>query len=72
MVKLPGHTCPNIDKAQRQLRRLAWRVRHGKKDDVSEVLVEGLKVLEAVRQENIQMRAAYYSIKEELDELRRK
>jgi len=72
MVKPPGHTCPNIDKAQRQLRRLAWRARNNVKGDVSEVLAEGLRLLEEVRQENAQMRAAYYDIREELNELRRK
>ena len=72
MMKPPGHTCPNIDKAQRQMRRLAWRARNNVKGDVSEVLAEGLRLLEEVRQENAQMRAAYYDIKEELNELRRK
>lgn len=72
-MKPPGHTCPNIDKAQRQMRRLAWRARnYGAKGDVSEVLAEGLRLLEEVRQENAQMRAAYYDIREELNELRRK
>ena len=72
MVKPPGHTCPNIDKAQRQMRRLAWRARNNVKGDVSDVLAEGLRLLEEVRQENAQMRAAYYDIREELNELRRK
>lgn len=71
-MKPPGHTCPNIDKAQRCLRRLAWRVRNGRDDDVSEILTEGLRLLEEIRLENRQMRAAYYHMKEEIYELRRK
>lgn len=72
MVKPPGHTCPNIDKAQKQMRRLAWRARlkYGGYHDVDEVLQKGLKALEEVREENAQMRSAYYEIKKEVERLR--
>lgn len=58
---VPGWTCPAIDKAQRALRRLHWRVRHPEHDGITEdeVLAEGLAALEQVRAENKQMRAAY-------------
>lgn len=57
----PGFTCPAIDKAQRAMRRLHWRVRHPEHDGVGEdaVLAEGLAALEQVRAENKQMREAF-------------
>lgn len=60
----PGHTCPTIDRTQRVLRRLAWRVRHRPEcpeDEVQALLAEGLALLEQVREDNRQMRAAYYA-----------
>jgi len=60
----PGHTCPSIDHAQRVLRRLAWRVRNRPEcpeDEVQALLAEGLAVLEQVRRDNSQMRAAYHA-----------
>ena len=61
----PGFTCPQIDKAQRVMRRLAWRVKNrpeAPEDEVSRLLSEGLAYLEVVREENKQMRAAYHRI----------
>lgn len=60
----PGHTCPAIDRAQSLLRRIAWRVRHRPEcteDEVQVLLAEGLAVLEQVRRENSEMRAAYHA-----------
>lgn len=68
-MKPPGFTCPKINKAQRAMRRLAWRARHGRKDDVSEVLAEGLDLLEEVREENRQMRSAYAAMREKLKDM---
>ena len=69
-MKPPGHTCPNIDKAQRSMRRLAWRARHPERaGDTSEVLAEGLALLESVRAENAAMRKAYYAMRERLREV---
>jgi hypothetical protein len=65
--KLPGHTCLAIDKAQRAMRRLAWRARNpDRASDVIEVLAEGLALLEQVRSENAEMRKAYYDMRERL------
>jgi hypothetical protein len=62
----PGHTCPQIDAAQRVMRRLAWRVTNrpeAPEDEVQSLLREGLQTLEQVREENKQLRAAYYAMK---------
>ena len=67
--KPPGHTCPNIDHAQRVMRRLAWRVKNRPEcpeDEIQTLLWEGLETLEGVREENKQLRAAYYEIKKKL------
>lgn len=62
-MKPPGHTCPAIDKAQSALRRLAWRAAGGVAVITpAEVLDEGLRALEEVREENRQMRAAYWDM----------
>jgi len=58
----PGFTCPAIDKAQRVMRRLAWRVKNRPEtsdDEVQVLLREGLRHLETVRTENRQMREAF-------------
>jgi len=70
-MKPPGHTCPQIDKAQKQMRRLAWRARlkYGGYPDIDEVLQKGLKALEEVREENAQMRSAYYDMRDRLREI---
>ena len=66
-MKPPGYTCPNIDKAQRSMRRLAWRARNpDRAGDVSDVLSEGLALLEKVRAENAAMRKAFYEMRERL------
>lgn len=60
-VAPPGWTCPAIDKAQRVMRRLAWRVKNrpdALEDEVNALLAEGLRALEIVRDENKQMRRA--------------
>ena len=65
----PGHTCPQIDRAQSALRRMAWRAKRGtvlgvkERAAVDTILAEGVKALEAVRAENAQMRAAYWAVK---------
>jgi len=69
-MKPPGYTCPTIDKAQRSMRRLAWRVSHPERaGDTSEILAEGLALLESVRAENAAMRKAYYEMRERLREV---
>lgn len=70
-VKPPGHTCPAIDDAQSMLRKLAWRANHP--DHVSDIKIEellkhGLAALERVREENTQMREAYWTLKRETTE----
>lgn len=66
-MKPPGHTCPQIDKAQSCLRKLAWRAAGGVAVITpAEVLDEGLRVLEEVRAENRQMRAAYWDMHKRL------
>lgn len=64
--KPPAATCPSIDRAQRALRRLKWRV--GRPDDGSAqaILVEGLQYLEDVRAQNAEMRAAFYEMRARL------
>jgi hypothetical protein len=62
--KPPGHTCPEIDRAQHVLRQLAWRIRnrpsnHYPEEEVAALLREGLAVLENVRAENAAMRDAH-------------
>lgn len=65
--KPPALTCPNIDKTQRAMRRLHWRIRHGDgRNDENAVLREGLELLEKVRSENAEMRKAFYEMKERL------
>jgi len=53
------------------MRRLAWRARlkYGGYHDVDEVLQKGLKALEEVREENAQMRSAYYDMRDRLREI---
>lgn len=67
-MKPPGHTCPAIDKAQKAMRRLHWRIRHPEHDpdDEDTVLEEGLAFLEQVREENKQMREAFHAVRERL------
>jgi hypothetical protein len=58
----PGWTCPAIDKAQRVMRRLAWRVKNRPEtpeDELKRLLIEGMYWLEQVRAENKQMRLAF-------------
>lgn len=65
--KPPAATCPNIDKTQRALRRLHWRIRHGDgRNDEDAVLREGLDLLEKVRSENAEMRKAFSEMKDRL------
>ena len=68
-LRPPGHTCPQIDRAQSALRRIAWRAKRSTPLGVQEraavdtLLAEGLRALEAVRAENAEMRAAYWAMK---------
>lgn len=58
----PGHTCPAIDKVQHVLRQIVWRMDNPDKptrQDARDLMVEGLALLETVRDENRQMRAAH-------------
>ena len=67
MTKPPGHTCPAIDKAQSAMRKLAWRCRHPQHESrvtVDDLIDGGLAALEQVREENRQMRAAYWGMRE--------
>ena len=62
--KPPGHTCPEIDRAQHVMRQLAWRIRNRPADffpeeEVAALLREGLATLETVREENRTMRDAH-------------
>lgn len=66
--KPPGHTCPEIDHAQRVMRQLAWRIRNRPsefypEEEVAALLRDGLAVLENVREENRAMRAAHAHMK---------
>ena len=68
-MKPPGHTCPAIDKAQGAMRKLAWRCRHPRHESLvtpAEVMAEGHAALEQVREENRQMRAAYWDMHKRL------
>lgn len=67
-MKPPGHTCPQIDKAQSALRKLAWRAAGGFAIITpAEVCDEGLRALEEVRNENRHMREAYTWARAEAD-----
>lgn len=69
-MKPPGHTCPQIDKAQSALRKLAWRAAGGVAVITpAEVLDEGLRALEEIRAENRQMREAHTWARAEADRL---
>ena len=69
MTKPPGHTCPAIDKAQSAMRKLAWRCRHPQHESsvtVDDLIDGGLAALEQIREENRQMRAAYWDMHKRL------
>lgn len=71
---VPGHTCPAIDGAQRVLRQLAWRLSNpdrAVKRDTQALVAEGLELLEQVRAENKQMRAAHADAEKELKAMRK-
>jgi hypothetical protein len=69
-MKPPGHTCPQIDKAQSALRKLAWRAAGGVAVITpAEVMDDGLRALEEVRAENRQMREAHTWARAEADRL---
>jgi len=62
--KPPGHTCPEIDRAQQVMRQLAWRIRNRPtytypEEEVAALLRDGLAVLENVREQNTTMREAH-------------
>lgn len=68
MTKPPGHTCPAIDKAQSAIRKLAWRCVNPEHRGItaSEIMADGLAALEQIREENRQMRAAYWDMHKRL------
>ena len=67
-MKPPGHTCPQIDKAQSLLRRIRWRQQHrpDEQTQIRHLFVEAALALETVREENRQMRAAYWDMHKRL------
>jgi DNA-directed RNA polymerase subunit M/transcription elongation factor TFIIS len=67
-MKPPGHTCPQIDKAQSLLRRIRWWQQHrpDEQTQIRHLFVEAALALETVREENRQMRAAYWSMHKRL------
>jgi hypothetical protein len=68
-VKPPGHTCPAIDGVQHVLRQIIWRMDNPDKQtrqDARDLLVEGLALLEQVRTENRQMRAAHAAMQKKV------
>jgi len=70
-VKPPGHTCPSIDEAQSMMRKLAWRANHPEHKSeirVEDLLKHGMADLEKVREENKQMREAYWTLKRKYTE----
>jgi hypothetical protein len=55
LPKPPGHTCPQIDKAQSSLRRLAWRA-HRSNAEAAAKLTEGEMVAEvSLRQDDVSL-----------------
>lgn len=55
LPKAPGHTCPQIDKAQSSLRRLAWRA-HRSNAEVAAKLTEGEMAAEvSLRQDDVSL-----------------
>lgn len=61
-TRVPGHTCPAIDKVQRILRQLVWRMDNPDRETrqtVRDLVVAGIAHLETVRTENKQMRQAH-------------
>lgn len=61
-VGVPGHTCPAIDKVQRILRQLVWRMDNPDRETrqtVRDLVTAGIAHLETVRTENKQMRQAH-------------
>lgn len=69
-MKPPGHTCPAIDRAQSAVRKLAWRCRrpqHESSVTIDDLLDGGLSALETIREENRQMRAAYWQMRKRLE-----
>ncbi len=68
-AKPPGHTCPAIDGVQHVLRQIIWRMDNPDKQtrqDARDLLVEGLALLEQVRTENRQMRAAHAAMQKKV------
>lgn len=56
----PPFTCPTIDATKRAIRRARWRIlRVERLDEAAAQLAEALVLLEAVREDNRRMRAAY-------------
>ena len=64
-TRLPGHTCPNIDQTKRLINRVGWWAtqRPAEKETIRRLVAEAHAMLEEVRRENAQMRAAYWHTK---------
>ena len=64
-TRLPGHTCPAIDTATSAFRRLAWRAIEDPTDReaIRARVREGLAALKQVREENAQLRAAFWELR---------
>ena len=64
-TRLPGHTCPAIDTATSAFRRLAWRAIEDPTDReaIRARVREGLAALKQVREDNAQLRAAYWELR---------
>jgi hypothetical protein len=68
----PGYTCPAIDRAISEMRKLAWRIVYPDKEakfSANEVMAAGIAELETVRRENAEMRAAYVAMQRKLKAL---
>ena len=59
----PGHTCPTIDRLKSTLRRIEWwdKNRPDSTENISELVREANSLLEVVREDNKQMREAYWA-----------
>ena len=75
LPKPPGYTCPAIDRAISEMRKLAWRIAYPDKEtkvSANEVMAAGIAELETVRRENAEMRAAYVAMQRKLRELEKR
>lgn len=60
VVKPPGHTCPAIDKVVEATRKIKWRIdKPERHHEISDLCLAIFVLMEQVRDENRQMRAAH-------------